>query len=367
MRVCIFAAMAFLVGCADTNGATPNGTSEGVGAIGPLRGSAGVIVQPKLPGTILGYDVDQHGTDGLLANYDDRSFRVSLETFDQTTGKITKVVKENPETKGDFAVYGILAHDVGFFEHGTGYELMNPVSGERINGSWSPPQGFKVVQIAENQTTSTQVIFGYAGSATELVVTDVAKNSAKVIALDQNLFSSGAVPVIAQDTASDEAVIAAQNGSRYTHPVVGIVNLKNGKTKTFTGLGYGDVDGIGVDSKTHTACTTTGIDAGVEFYNLKTQAGFEVQLPQSEGSELHSGSGVAVDALHGLCIIAQPVPGGTTQASDIVVADEKGDFLEEIPGFNFWFNVTPAIDPARRTGFVVSPRPIYGSLAGFSY
>jgi hypothetical protein len=143
--------------------------------------------------------------------------------------------------------------------------------------------------------------------------------------------------------------------------------LKTGKTTTFTGKGYGDVGGIGIDSKTDTMCTTTGIDAGVEFYDLKTHDGFEVQLPNSGGSELHSGSGVAVDSIHGLCIIAQPVPGYSTQASDIVVADEKGDFLEEIPGFNFWFGVGPAIDPAKRTGFVVNPRPEYATLSGFTY
>jgi|HubBroStandDraft_5_1064220.scaffolds.fasta_scaffold16592_4 hypothetical protein len=367
-----FAVAGLMAGCAGA-GSVPSAQAERGFSSSGVRGAygVGVTVRPKLPGTIEGFDIDQHGNDGLLASYDERSFRVSLETFDQTTGKITKVIREGPQRKGDYAVFGILARDVGFFEHGTAYDLMSPVSGNAINGSWTPPQGFEVSQIAENQNTPAQVMLGYdfgiASAPTALVVADVAKGTAKEIALDQSVFGTGAVPVIAQDPASDEAVIAAVDGGRYTHPTIGIVNLKNGKTTTFTGLGYGEVDGIGIDSKTHTACTTTGIDAGVEFYNLKTRRGFEVQLPHSEGSELRSGAGVAMDPIHGLCIIAQPVPGSTTQASQIVVADEKGEFLEEIPGFNFWFGVVPAIDPAKRTGFVQSPRPEYAALAGFSY
>jgi hypothetical protein len=188
-----------------------------------------------------------------------------------------------------------------------------------------------------------------------------------VIPLNQDVFGTGAIPVIAQDSATNQAVIAAQDGSRYTHPTIGIIDLKSGRTTTFTALGYGDVDGIGVDTKTGVACTTTGIDAGVEFYNLKTQTGFEVQIPQSGGSELRSGAGLAVDSVHSLCIVAQPVSGEGTQASAMWVVDEKGNFLEEIEGFNFWFGVWPSINPEKRIGYIANPRPEYATLTGFSY
>jgi hypothetical protein len=267
-------------------------------------------------------------------------------------------------------VYGVLAGDVGFFYHNK-YELMNPVTGEKITGSWVPPKPFEVSQIAENQTSSTAVMLGYdmtkSSEPTELVAADVVKGTAKIIPLDQRLFSTGGVPVIAQDSATNQAVIAAQNGGRYTNPVIGIIDLKSGKTTTFTGVGYGEVDGIGVDTKTGIACTTTGIDAGIEFYDLKTHKGTEVQIPNSGGSELHSGAGVAVDSVHGLCIVAQPVSGDGTQASAIWIVNEKGTSFEEIQGFNFWFGVGPAINPAKRIGYVINPRPEYGSLAGFSY
>lgn len=373
VKGCVVAVLIVTAGCAGPSAPFPGGAARDFVRSG-ARGEYGIgpTVHPKLNGTILGFDIDQHGSDGLLSNYSPRSFRVSLETFDQTSGKILKVVKEGPESRGDYEVFGILAQDIGFLDHyGKGYELMNPVTGNRITATWTPPTGFEVTQIAENQSTSTQVMLGYdtskSSQPTALVVADVAKGSVKEIALDQNLFGTGAIPVIAQDPATDQAVIAAQDGGRTTSPTIGLIDLKSGKIATFTGLGYGDVDGIGVDPKTDTLCTTTGDDAGVEFYDLKTRDGFEVELPNSGGSELHSGAGVAVDPIHGLCVIAQPVPGEGTQASEIVVADEKGNFLEEIPGFNFWFGVGPAIDPAKRTGFIVNPRPEYATLTGFSY
>lgn len=332
--------------------------------------SVGPIVQPKLKGTILSYDIDQHGSDGLLADYNGRSFRVSLETFDQTTGKITKVVREGSSEKINYGVGGIFAHDVGFVADKK-YQLMNPVTGEKLNETWTPPVSFEVTQVAENQSTPEQAMLGYdsayASLPTAVIAADVTKGAGKLIPLDQTLFSSGAIPVIAQDPATDQAVVGATDGGRTTQPTFGIIDLRTGKTTTFKGLGDGDVDGIGIDSKTDTMCTTTGDDAGVEFYDLKTETGFEVQLPNSGGSELHSGAGVAVDSIHGLCIVAQPVSGEGTQASAIWVVDEKGDFLEEIQGFNFWFDVGPVINPAKRIGFVENPRPEYGTLTGFSY
>ncbi len=329
--------------------------------------SLGPIVKPKIAGTILGFDVDQHGDDGVFANCCGRTLQVSLETFDQRTGKITKLVGKGGE-KTNYQVYGILADDVGFALH-DGYQLMEPVTSGKLNGSWTAPAGLSVWQIAENQDTRKQAMLAInASDITSVIAADVARNTAKVIPLDQDEFSIGAGPVIAQDSKTNQAVVAGQNGGPYTHPVIGIVNLKSGQVTSFQGLGYGEVDGIGVDPKTDTACTTTGVDAGVEFYNLKTQTGFEVQLPNAASDpEIHSGAGVAVDSVNGLCVVAQPVSGQGTQASAIWIVDEKGNFLHEIEGFNFWFGVEPAINPGRRVGFIPNPRPDYGTLTGFSY
>ena len=335
-------------------------------------GKVGPKVRPAFPGEILGYDINRNGSDGVLANYRDLhngQTESSLETFDQVTGKITKVVFHG--TTQGFAVDGIVAGDVALLSTNSGFALMNPVTGGKVSGSWAPPTKFFLGQIATNQDTSTQVIFGYDGSKssqpTALLVADIPNRHTKVIPLDQNLFGTGDVPVIAQDTATNQAVIAGGNGAPNTRAMFGIVDLATGKTTTFQGLGFGFVNGLDVDSKRGIACATTEIDAGVELYDLKKHTGFEVILPNSAGQQIHSGAGVAVDSDHGLCLVAQPVSGNGLSASAIWVLDESGNFREEILGFNFWFGVGPTINPSKRSGYVLNPRPSYLTLTGFTY
>jgi hypothetical protein len=328
-----------------------------------------------VPGEILGFDIDRHGNDGLLANYRDVQSgltEVSVEVFDQRTGKITKVVKKQTGKNLSYSIDGILAHDVGLIDdYGTGYVLMNPVTGGKINGTWTPPIPFIVIEVAENQTTSTSVVLGYdkrsSSLPTALVVANVLKSTGSVIPLDQGVFGTGSVPTVAQDVATNQALITGGSSAPYTHPTLGIVNLGTGKTKTFTGLGYGSINGSGIDSKTGTACTTTNLDEGLEFYDLKTQSGFEVFIP-NQGSQLQSGSVLMVDEKHHLCIVSQPVStGGGTQQSAVWVYDEKGNELAGIMGFNFWFGAGMGINPKARIGYMLNPRPSYTTLTGFTY
>jgi uncharacterized protein YwbE len=337
-------------------------------------GNIGPIVTPKVPGEILGFDIDQYGNDGVFANYRDLTNGLtvlSVETFDQRTGKITNVVTKTKTRNGSYSVYGILAKDIGFVEDGKNYDLMNPVRGGKLNGTWTPPVPFLVSQIAVNQTTSRSVMLGYdaryASLPTALVVANVTGGPTKVIPLDQGVFGTGDVPNIAQDTKTNQAMIVGGNGAQLTHPTIGVVDLVKGKVKTFTGLGYGSINSIAIDSTTNTACAVTNLDEGVEFYNVETQAGFEVFLP-NQGSQLQSGSQVAIDPIHGLCVITQPVSiNGGTQQSAIWVYDEKGNELEGIQGFNFWFGAGLSINPTKRIGYVLNPRPQYTTLTGFTY
>ncbi len=175
------------------------------------------------------------------------------------------------------------------------------------------------------------------------------------------------MPTIAQDTKTNQAMITGGSGGQLTHPIIGIVDLVQGKIKTFTGLGYGSINSVAIDSTTHTACTVTNLDEGVEFYDVKTQTGFEVFLP-NQGSQLQSGSQVAIDPIHGLCVVTQPVSiNGGTQQSAIWVYDEQGNLQEGIQGFNFWFGAGMSINPSRRIGYVLNPRPEYMTLTGFTY
>jgi hypothetical protein len=63
----------------------------------------GPIVRSGLGGQIFGWDINENGTDGFLAEststqkYQDVS---AIETFDQTTGKITKIVSKQRSVNG---------------------------------------------------------------------------------------------------------------------------------------------------------------------------------------------------------------------------------------------------------------------------
>ena len=84
-----------------------------------------------------------------------------------------------------------------------------------------------------------------------------------------------------------------------------------------------------------TVCTVTNIDTGVEFYDIKTQSGFEISLP-GVGSQLQSGSQVAMDSKHHFCVVTQPVSTAQgTQQSAVWVFDERNGDLGTVTGFTY--------------------------------
>jgi hypothetical protein len=179
---------------------------------------------------------------------------------------------------------------------------------------------------------------------------------------------------MAQDTSTNEAVLAGQSGNGV--PLITLVNLKSGKLKTFQGLnngpdGAGGTNGMAVDSHTGIACTTTALNAQVEFYDLAKESGVAVHLPNTNStSEYYSGSAVANDSADGLFLVAQPFS-TTGGDSAIYVYDETGDLIETLDGFDFTFslNYLPpmkiAVNPGLRLGLVNGPNAT--QLQEFSY
>jgi hypothetical protein len=66
--------------------------------IGERRHTAGLgpVVQDAFGGEIYGWDINQAGTDGVLSESlsDNSGLLNSIETFDESTGKITKIVQK---------------------------------------------------------------------------------------------------------------------------------------------------------------------------------------------------------------------------------------------------------------------------------
>jgi hypothetical protein len=390
---CLF--ISVLCGCA----ASGNGSSavptiarlpEGVraDALGPvLRTSDG--------GQIFGFDIDQNGSDGMLTSA--TQSEISVQTFNTTTGKITKtfavVSGEKVMSGDDYVTDGIFDGDVGLIDFQKAgipgktptqdtYRLLNPVTKNRLNGHWSPSLHlFNALAWAPNQSTATSVLFGYERSGSdpsELVVSDIAENTvSNVIGLSSTDFALGTQPQLAQDTVNDLAVMASSpsfGAAGGPPPVISTIDLQTGKLTQFHGVscpgsvGCGYANGIGYDSATGVACTTTELDGGVEFYDVAKQTGTRELLPG--GNQFYAGAFVASDAVHKLFLIAQP-ESSTGSGSSIQVYEENGTLLKSIDGFNFTdagdlvIPIRIAINPHKRIGWVNGPQ--VSELQEFSY
>jgi len=355
-------------------------------------GSLGPVLTTSDHGQIFGFDINSNGSDGFLASA--LTGEVSVQTFNETTGKITKTIGSISGTQDDYVADGIFAGDVGLVDFQKAgvlgktpvkdiYHLLNPVTKNRLIGKWVPPlKLFNVLEWAPNQSTSTSVVYGYQreGSVpSELIVSDVGKNTlGKVISLSSTDFSQGTQPQLAEDTVNNLAVMATSpsfGAAGGPPPVIWTINLKSGKKTHFSGVncpgsvGCGYANGIGYDSSTGIACTTTELDAGVEFYNVAKQTGTRVQLPNN-ASQLSAGAFVANDAVNGLFLIAQPVSSTSGSGSSIQVYNESGTLEESINGFNFSdastvIPVRISINPTSRIGWVNGPQ--VDQLQEFSY
>jgi hypothetical protein len=336
-------------------------------------------------GQIFGYDIDQHGADGVLATSQiaDPGYQVSVQTFDQVTAKVTHTFAEHTGERHSYGVDGIFAGDVGLVTHyvvpkGTiyakrFYQLMDPVTAQRFTGDWTPPiKNFDVIQAGRNQSTTTSVLYGIDlnhHSDPYLLVTDLVADTSSAIPLDVETYKVGSAQMAQW---RNRAVLAASNGTVGPGllPTIAVVNLSTGHISEWDGIaegpfGAGFINGLDVDPRTGIACTTTELNAQVEFYDLAKRTGFAVQLPGTgPADQLNSGATVVSDPKHKLFLVAVPQY-APTGGSAIVVYRENGDLVEAITGFDF--TVTPGlvINPKTRMGY--ADGPTFDTLQQFFY
>jgi len=366
-RLCLVAALLFGLSCftaAQTFSDLPKGPGK-------------VIVHPKFGGGILGFDIDQNGSEGVLAEaqlLSNGKVLSAVETFDQKSGKIIKLVTKT-ETQDDDVTFGVVGTSAGLIEHehvgANGfvdkriYHVLSPLNSNKYTSLWKPSfdANHIITGVSRNQGSATNAFFVYDNSLNNphnfVLASNVAQNTFGPRVL-LNVPQWGYGTPLAFDTKTNQAVVAQDYGSPTDQPIVGIVDVTKGRVVTFTGVGFGFVNGIAVDSEDGIFCTTTEIDSNVQFYHLKTKTGFSELLAESEG-QLNSGADVEFDPIHKLFLIAQPI--STAGSSSIQVYDVKGNLVESLNGFNFSnaFSVIPvhiALNPSHRSGFVDDPAGI---------
>jgi hypothetical protein len=357
-------------------------------------GAGSVIVHSKFGGQIFGFDIDQNGTEGVLSEdklLDNGNVLAAVETFDQASGKILKVISET-ENEDNFLRLGIEGTSVGLVEQEIVqgifvsqriYDVLDPLSSNKLTGTWTP--ALTVADIIEglsrNQASSTTAVLAIADGgigSTFVFGSNVGANTfGPTITLSDPVFGVGDGPVVAYDSVTNQAVVAASTGEvGGPPPVFAMVDLTTGTVNEFNGLPgpppfrEGFVNGLAVDSEDGIACTTTEVDFRVEFYDLQNETGSSEVLPGAT-SQIEAGSDVEFDPVHKLFFVAQSVS-STAPGSSIQVYDTSGRLVESLNGFNFSnrFNVVPthiALNPNNRTGYVDGPDSGVTEIQSFTY
>jgi hypothetical protein len=347
-----------------------------------------VIVQSMFGGQIFGFDIDQAGNEGVLTESQNLSggrFHAAIETFDQTTGAIIKVVKET-RSHDDFITWGIVGrsvglvereHEVSFLHLVRTYLLLDPLRRNRVTADWTPPVGTDhiVSNVSRNQGVDNVAVYAQDTNSTFrpfIFSSNVAANTfGPVLTLTDDDFVN-TLPALAYDSATNQAVLGAPKlGNPFVPGWIATVDLATGTFTKFLSVGDGDVNGLAVDPATGTACSTTEIDFSVEFYDLATQSGFKQTLPNAP-NQFYSGADVQFDPVHQLFLVAQPNSSTAPSGSSIHVYDVAGNLIKSINGLSFSNagNVVPAhiaLHPSKRIGFVDGPDPGVSQIQSFKY
>lgn len=358
-------------------------------------GAGTTIVHSKFGGQIFGFDVDQNGTEGVLSEdklLANGNVLAAVETFDQKTGKILKVVSET-ENQDNFLTLGIEGTSVGLVEQEivTGlyvtdriYDVMDPLKSNAITGTWTPPLANDdiIIGLSRNQASTTTAVLYFENDGNNfssfVFGSNVGANTFEpVVNLTNPIFGFNEAPQVAYDSVTNQAVVATSNGEvGGPPPVFALVDLTTGVVNTFNGIPgpppfrQGSINGLAVDSEDGIACTTTEVDFRVEFYDLAKETGFAVVLPGATG-QIESGSDVEYDPIHKLFFVAQSVS-STAAGSSIQVYNTKGKLVESLNGFSFSnaFNVVGthiALNPSNRSGYVDGPDSGVTEIQSFTY
>lgn len=342
-----------------------------------------VIIQTALGGQVLGYDIDQNGSEGVLSEWLETktAMIIAIETFEQKTGKVKLIKKiQQPSYAGDLITLGVVGTSVGLVErqwsnpyiYKTTYDLLDPLDSNKISGHWTP--GLRRVdnhiqEVSESQGSATTAVLGMNFKTFESFVfgANVATNiSGPIVRLTDSVFNNANYPVMALDTATNQAVVAATNSGFFETPELAVADLTKGGFSEFAGLGNGEVNGIAVDSSDDIAVTSTQNDWNIEFYDLENQSG-SIQTLQGATSNINSGADVQFDPVNKLFLIDQQVCAGSESGTCIQVYDTKGNWVETTNVINGGFGHI-AFNPNTRTGFLwLNDSSKFDELESFTY
>jgi hypothetical protein len=359
---------------------SPVCAQDGERQVGPKN----IFVTPALHGTILGFDIDQNGSEGLLSEFitlNNGNDVYATETFDQATGKIIKIVRKGESSDGDCDVtWGVVGTSIGLVEHehsisfehvANTYQVLHPLDANQLTGAWDENnRARRVSGASRNQGTSVNAfqVFDYLKQNEFVFGSDVAGNQ-----FGPSLQITTTPGIIGLNTLTNTAVLTSYD-SGFGATTVTMANLISGKVTNFQGIGSGIQQGLAVDSKDNIAVTTTYGDAGVEFYDLTNGSVIDYEILPLCTTPACSGFDVEFDRIHEVFLVAQPISSQPNTLSTIYVYNTQGGLRETLNGFNFYtqrFDVLPvhvALHPSTRSGYVDVTNSLgTGQIQAFTY
>jgi hypothetical protein len=333
---------------------------------------APVVVQSGLGGSILGYDVDPNGTQGILSEYvghGDGTNDVAVETFDLRTGAIVKFIKQKSNTHDDYVVLGTASggaglveteHSGDIFVDKRTYNTINPLTAGKFTGKWTPPLHSKkdiITSFSASTVSTDTAVMGFVNggsSPTYLYTTNAVANTfGPVIKIRDTLLAFNNSPVMAFNGAANQAIVGSSKGCPDCGSELFSVDLTDGTTKHLATIGIGFINGIAVDEADGIVCTTSEIDFSVEFYNIATHHVLHETI-QGATNQANSGTAVGYDPVAQLFFLGQPFS-STGPNSSVQIYDKDGNFLKSVN--NLHLPTSPAriaVSPGLRMGFVQS-------------
>lgn len=382
VALAILSAAAVAAACQSSAVQAPRSIAPaGIAAHGSLgqvpvgKGRLGKVLTSGDGSQIFGFDVAQDDGFGILTT------STHVETFDQQTGAIVSSFPKTTPPRTTYGMDGIFSGDValitkyvmpkGSIYAKRFYGTIAPFTAKKFTGTWTPPiKDVDVQQAGQDASGTASVLFAIElqnNDVPDLFVSDVEANTfGKTIHLNAGEFSLGDQPQLGSFIAGGKAVLATSpDGGKVggEAPINELVDLKTGSKSDFVGynlgpFGAGFVNGMAVDPNTGVEATSTELNAQVEFYDIRRRAGIAaVQLPcTGDADQSNSGSGIAVDTVHKLFIVADPDYACDNSTGAAVVFDEKGDAIESITGFKFFVGEGPAaLNMKQRMGWYFGP------------
>jgi hypothetical protein len=368
------------------DGSTPVGEGSDVSSVtmdGVMAADGGYVNN--------GWGIDASGSDGFITSGQELASGedlTSLEVFNQTNNQITQTIGSSANQLYYTNDWGIYGNDVGLAcneqmpSETASCTLLNPVATGTLGSSWTPSLSdqFSYYDSAANSTSDVAAFYGYDDSTSQLAVfsSNLLTSATTPIVGLGSVMSTFAAPVvwgIGQNTTTNTAVLPADDAANSSAPpTILLVNLNTNQATSFAGLGSGFPYGIGVDSTSDKAAVPTLTDCGLTIYNLATQTGNEVILPQPPSGNAN-GVFTMADPKASLFLISQAASPdfnvNNNTLSEVLVYDEQGNLKESVERFymfDTFLSITAnflQVNPTTRSGYLIGP--YQQQLAPFNY